>query len=151
VKLVPAGTPILTTPAFPVLYFDKESKLDILVADMRALMEREGGIGLAAPQVGVGLRVIIAKDRALANPVITWHSTRCLVAIEGCLSLPGMMRPIMRWRRITVTALDLDTLKDVTIEAKDEMARVLQHEIDHLNGILITHRNMWNMNVEVKA
>lgn len=139
------STEALRTPALPVLSYDPEAKLDVLVRDMRETMEYFGGIGLAAPQVGVGLRVIVVGIEggphvALANPVIEWRSEKTVVDTEGCLSLPGVVRQVRRPRRVRVQAVDLDTLRVVTIEAKDLYARVLQHEIDHLDGILIIDR-----------
>lgn len=143
--LVPSNDPILKEKALPVLY-PEEPTLQTLVTNMRDTMEHEGGMGLAAPQVGTSLRIIIAQGRALANPVLAWTGDKLESLREGCLSLPGVTRFVCRPKRVLVSAVDLDTLQRVTIEARGLFARVLQHEIDHLNGILISDRGMWGWN-----
>ncbi|MCL5886953.1 MAG: peptide deformylase [Actinobacteria bacterium] len=119
-------------------------------ADLRQLVERMAramyeapGIGLAATQVGVMKRVIVydLDDElvALCNPVITWHSEQTEVFDEGCLSLLGLEIPIERPVAVTCEALDLRG-NPVRIEADELLARLLQHEIDHLDGIIILDR-----------
>jgi peptide deformylase len=116
-----------------------------LVQDMSRLMVSAQGIGLAAPQVGISRRVITANIGegliALVNPVILERQGRASMG-EGCLSCPGISVEVARSERIQVRGLDLQG-KEVTIEAEGLLARVLQHEIDHLNGILIVDKLPW--------
>lgn len=118
---------------------------DILeLADkMRKTMKKEKGIGLAAPQVGVSKRVIIAmigsEEVLMMNPQILSFSAECKVDEEGCLSLPEEFGNVSRPVRITVEFLDEKGLKqEWTLNGLD--ARVVQHEVDHLNGVLFTDR-----------
>jgi peptide deformylase len=110
---------------------------------MAETMYNEAGIGLAAPQVGVDKRVIVfdVDDRlaALCNPVITEFSTETAVDDEGCLSVPGISVPIERSTRVVCTGRTIEG-REITLEAEELLARVLQHEIDHLNGVLILDR-----------
>ncbi|MDY0340938.1 MAG: peptide deformylase [Coriobacteriia bacterium] len=114
-----------------------------LVRAMAETMYAESGIGLAAPQVGVDKRVIVfdLEDRlaALCNPVIMEFSAETVVDEEGCLSVPGVNVPVERSRSVVCEGLTVEG-SSVRIEADDLFARVLQHEIDHLNGILILDR-----------
>jgi peptide deformylase len=120
-----------------------DATLRQLVRRMAETMYDESGIGLAAPQVGVAKRVIVfdVDDNlaAICNPVITEASEETAVDEEGCLSVPGITVPIERSTRVVCTGLTLDG-QPLTIEAADLLARVLQHEIDHLDGILILDR-----------
>ncbi|MDW8141747.1 MAG: peptide deformylase [Candidatus Bipolaricaulota bacterium] len=97
------------------------------------------GYGLAAPQVGVLQRIIaidVEQDfYVLINPEILWASDERLIGIEGCLSIPGIEAEVERPRQIRVRALNLDG-QEILLEKDDLVARVLQHEIDHLDGIL---------------
>jgi peptide deformylase len=114
------------------------------VEDMVETMYDEVGIGLAAPQVGIPLRLLVVTDdesraaRALVNPAIV-ESTGQVTAEEGCLSIPGIFAQVTRAAQVTVTARDLEG-QPVTIEAEGLLARVLQHEIDHLDGVLFIDR-----------
>ncbi|TMI83048.1 MAG: peptide deformylase [Bacillati bacterium ANGP1] len=121
----------------------------VVTPDVRALMDQmfemlqvAHGLGLAAPQIGVGRRVFVAKiaDRqiALADPEIL-HQEGEVVATEACLSIPGLLGDVPRAQRVTVRGRNRRN-RFVTIEAAGLLARVLQHEIDHLNGILFTER-----------
>lgn len=111
-----------------------------LVDDMVETMYDEVGIGLAAPQVGVSLRLIVIADdasrqvRALVNPVIVDRDGE-RTAEEGCLSIPGIFAPVSRAVRVRVEARDLDGAP-VMLEGRELLARVFQHEIDHLDGVL---------------
>lgn len=120
-----------------------DSSLRELVRSMAETMYEENGVGLAAPQVGVHKRVIVfdVEDRlaALCNPVITESSDETEVDEEGCLSVPGVSVPVERAVRIVCTGQTLEG-HDITIEAEEFLARVLQHEIDHLDGIIILDR-----------
>jgi methionyl-tRNA formyltransferase len=114
-----------------------------LLQRMRVTMYRNNGVGLAAPQVGVGQRLIVvdAGDHhcALVNPEITYADGTQTEPVEGCLSIPELLGVVERARRIRVRALDAEG-RQVSIDAEGYFARVLQHEIDHLDGILFTDR-----------
>lgn len=115
-----------------------------IVADMIDTMYDEVGVGLAAPQVGIPLRLIVVADeqtresRVLINPTIAEQGGQ-VTAEEGCLSIPGIFAQVSRAAWVTVQALDLDG-RTVTLEARGLLARVLQHEIDHLDGVLFIDR-----------
>jgi peptide deformylase len=121
-----------------------ESDLRDLCKRMAKVMYDAPGIGLAAPQIGVMKRVIVfdlGEESgtglvAICNPVITEASGECTTEEEGCLSLPGITVPVERACKITCEAVSLEG-KRVRIQAEDLLARMLQHEIDHLNGELI--------------
>ncbi len=122
---------------------DELSSYKKLAEDMKVSMEEENGIGLAAPQVGHSIRMICINKEAnndpdhliLINPKITFKSKDCDTQEEGCLSVPETFGPVKRPNKIRVKALDLNGNK-VQYKAKGIFARVLQHEIDHLDGIL---------------
>jgi peptide deformylase len=123
-----------------------DQDLQELVATMARLMYAEQGLGLAATQIGVLKRVIIydlSEDRtelvALCNPVIAERSDEVETLEEGCLSLPGIGVPVERALRVTCEAETLSG-KAVSIKAEGLYARMLQHESDHLDGILIIDR-----------
>ena len=114
-----------------------------LAQNMKETMEVENGVGLAAPQVGqlVRLFVVAHKDGNLAfiNPEITWRSEEMKEGEEGCLSIPGVFLQINRHESIKVRFFD-EHGKEHHILAKGFFARVIQHENDHLDGILITDK-----------
>lgn len=124
-----------------------EGDLLSLCKRMARAMYDAPGIGLAAPQIGVMKRVIVydleegeqAGLVALCNPVIVESSEECATDDEGCLSLPGVTVPVTRACKVVCEALALDGTP-VRIEATDLHARLLQHEIDHLDGVLIIDR-----------
>lgn len=134
------GDPILRTPAAPVVDFDKE--LRTLVADLTETMLDAPGSGLAAPQVGVGLRVFTYDADGVVghvvNPQLILSSTT-QQGPEGCLSIPGLEYDCTRAQRVRVTGRDMYG-EPVTIEGSDLLARTLQHETDHLDGILFVDR-----------
>jgi peptide deformylase len=110
-----------------------------LAGDMLETMHAASGVGLAAPQVGVPLRVIVIgmpeeEDFVLINPEIVRRSGERLVT-EGCLSIPGYFGEIKRAQRVTVKGKDLSG-KEVRIKAEELLAQALEHEIDHINGVL---------------
>lgn len=117
-----------------------------LVLDMVETIETKKGLGLAAPQVGQSLRLIVFKSGptdsaiALVNPLIIKISKKQTLMTEGCLSLPNISLPIKRAEKIAVEGLSPKGQK-VKIKAKGLLARVIQHEIDHLDGILIVDKN----------
>ncbi|MBI2881611.1 MAG: peptide deformylase [Candidatus Tectomicrobia bacterium] len=137
--------PILRRKAKPVKEVDREIKA--LVQDMIETMHAAPGVGLAAPQVGISRRVIVADPSAgedpqavlaLINPVVVSSEGKA-VAEEGCLSLPDVQEEVERPERVTVEGLFVDGRK-ACIEADGLLARILQHEIDHVDGILILDR-----------
>lgn len=143
-KLRYYGDPILRRQALEVRTFDKS--LREIVAAMLEAMEREDGVGLAAPQVGIELRILVAlsmkepgdeeaKPMVLVNPEILERSRETWVYEEGCLSIPGIRGDVTRPSGIKVRYQDLDG-GEHTLEAEGMFARILQHEIDHLDGKL---------------
>ena len=136
------GDPVLRRRAAPVREITPEIRRT--VEDMVETMYDEVGIGLAAPQVGVSLRLMVVGDdksgapRALVNPVIA-ESGGEVTAEEGCLSLPGIFAPVTRAEWVRLEAQDLDGTP-VSIRAKGLTARVFQHEMDHLDVVLFIDR-----------
>jgi peptide deformylase len=129
----------LKMKARPVGQFDDD--LRDLAERMKRLMAEARGIGLAAPQVGILQRMFVftpAKDEAVAvvNPEIVERSEETEVAEEGCLSIQGVLVPIERSSRITLAGLD-ENGDEVRFELEDIFARAAQHELDHLDGVLI--------------
>jgi peptide deformylase len=137
------GDPVLRANALPVERFDDTLKAEI--ERMGELMHDALGVGLAATQLGVLHRVLVyrayAEDpvTALVNPVLEWTSEELEVAEEGCLSLPGVHVEVERPAQVRVHAQDA-TGEKLQVEAEGLEARVIQHEIDHLNGVLILDR-----------
>ena len=141
------GEKILREPGLEVEAFDDE--LRALVEDMLETMYYADGIGLAAPQVGVSLRVCVLDLRdeddpdggrwVLVNPVIVESSDEEDKSTEGCLSIPDMEEVVARPARVTVRGFDAEG-ETVEVEADGLLARALQHEIDHLDGVLFIDR-----------
>ena len=134
--IIKAGNKILKQKAEPVSKVDRKIKL--LLDDMAQTLYQAEGVGLAAPQVGVSLRVVVidAGDGLieLINPVII-EKSGSETASEGCLSIPGIWGEVERFSEVTVEALNRDG-KKIRISGKGLLARALQHEIDHLEGVL---------------
>jgi peptide deformylase len=137
------GDPVLRAKALPVERFD--STLEREVERMGALMHDALGVGLAATQLGVLHRVLVYRAytddplTVLVNPVIEWASEGLELAEEGCLSLPGVHVEVERAVSVRVRAQDEHGI-ELEVEAEGLPARVIQHEIDHLDGILILDR-----------
>jgi peptide deformylase len=135
------GDPVLRTVAEPVTEFGPE--LARLVADMTETMEDVEGAGLAAPQVGVSLRVFTYRiggvEGHIINPVLENSDDFQPDEVEGCLSIPGLGFPVRRYRATRVTGLDVHG-NPVSVEGEGMLARCFQHETDHLDGILFTDR-----------
>ncbi len=135
------GDPVLKTRATPVESFD--GSLVRLTQDMLATMRDNEGVGLAANQVGRLKRVFVAaiedEDYVIVNPVLTDRSETTETRPEGCLSIPGIQVDVERPTAITVSGQDVSG-KPLQIEASDLLARILQHEVDHLDGVLILDR-----------
>lgn len=137
------GDPVLRATALPVERFDDDLKAE--VQRMGELMHDALGVGLAATQLGVLHRVLVYKAyvddpvTALVNPVMEWMSEELELADEGCLSLPGVHVEVERHAQIRVRGRD-EAGAELEIEAEGLEARVIQHEVDHLNGVLILDR-----------
>ncbi|MEV0080119.1 peptide deformylase [Nocardia neocaledoniensis] len=135
------GDPILRSRADAVTEFGPE--LAQLVADLTETMHDDGGVGMAAPQIGVGLRVFVydTGDAAghVVNPVWTAIGDDEQVGPEGCLSIPGVRYDVRRALRVHVTGVDR-TGAPVEFEATELLARCVQHETDHLDGVLFVNK-----------
>ena len=146
-EIVLMGDPVLRTPAREVGSFDDE--LLELVEDMFETMYHAEGVGLAAPQIGIPRRILVVdvrprEDRsggrvALVNPRVAWFSEETDRVSEGCLSIPGLEEVVERPWAVKVEGLD-PLGKPLALEADALFARALQHEIDHLDGILFPDR-----------
>ncbi|OGK96125.1 MAG: peptide deformylase [Candidatus Rokubacteria bacterium RIFCSPLOWO2_02_FULL_73_56] len=136
------GDPVLRRRALPVGEITGEVRA--IIADLVETMYDEVGIGLAAPQAGVSLRLIVVSDEegrgaeALVNPVIVEQGGQA-TAEEGCLSIPGIFAPVTRaaWVRVEATSAEG---RPLSLRATGLRARVLQHELDHLDGVLFIDR-----------
>ncbi|MGL4524389.1 MAG: peptide deformylase [Spirochaetia bacterium] len=130
---------ILKSPATPV-----PASMDIhsIAQQMFILMQEANGIGLAGPQVGISHQIFVihiprSQPLVFVNPEILWTSQELSVHEEGCLSLPGLYARIQRPASVKIQARDIHN-KRFTIQAEDLLATCIQHEYDHLNGILFT-------------
>jgi peptide deformylase len=161
--IVEAGDPVLRALASELDSDERRApELHALVADMRDAMRGAPGVGLAAPQIGRSLRVVVIEDlveyqerltqpeldereraplpfHVLINPTLTVIDATPIDFFEGCLSLPGLVALVPRARRVRVEALDEKGVP-FAIEASGWYARILQHELDHLNGVLYVDR-----------
>jgi peptide deformylase len=137
------GDPVLRAKARPVERFDDALRDE--VGRMGRLMHDSIGIGLAATQLGTLHRLLVYRVQhespiaALVNPVIEWRGKESELADEGCLSLPGVLVEVERPIHIRLTAKD-EYGEDIEIEASGLESRVIQHEMDHLDGVLILDR-----------
>lgn len=138
------GDPVLRTPAAEVT--DIDGRLAKLAHDMLDTMYEAPGLGLAAPQVGVGKRLFVydldpdgrTSPGVLVNPRIV-ESEGEWAYEEGCLSIPGLSFEIVRPKVVHLVGFDLDG-NEVSVEADELTARLFQHELDHLDGVLMTER-----------
>jgi peptide deformylase len=175
--IVQAGHPVLRAPAAPVPpeLFDTD-RLRQLVATMVEVMRKAPGVGLAAPQIGVGLALVVLEDAealmarlspedraargriafpltVIANPVLSVRGDERATFFEGCLSVPGYMALVERALEVEVTGLDAHG-DPVTWRVAGWPARILQHEVDHLAGTLYVDRMItrtFAANAEVQA
>ncbi len=153
-QIVTVPDPVLRRKARPVTVFDK--KLQALIDDMIETMRAAPGVGLAAPQVGISERVIVveyyeneaaeaAEDEtrkkvwAVINPEIVKASPEMVMGVEGCLSIPDVMGEVERHETIHLKGLNRYG-QPMRLKATGWLARIFQHEIDHLNGVLFTDR-----------
>ncbi|NWG35511.1 MAG: peptide deformylase [Chloroflexi bacterium] len=164
-KIVTLPNPVLKRKAHPVNRFDRD--LQTLVDDMVETMREAPGVGLAAPQIGLAERVIVVeyyereedeenedarkKVWAVINPEIVKASEETLLGVEGCLSIPGLLGEVERHAEVHVRGLNRHG-KPMKIKARGWLARIFQHEIDHLNGILFPDRavRVWQQKQEVE-
>jgi peptide deformylase len=151
-EVLKMGDPRLLAVSEPVVEFGTP-ELGLLLADMRDTMRHLSGAGLAAPQIGVGLRVVIfgfednprypdadaVPFTVLINPVLTPLSPDEVEGWEGCLSVPGMRGLVPRYRELRYTGFDAAG-QPLDRSVQDFHARVVQHEVDHLDGILYPRR-----------
>ena len=142
ITTLPADAAVLRTPARRVRAFD--AALRELVADMIDSMHAASGVGIAAPQIGVPLRVVVIgmpgeRPFAMVNPEVVKRSGERTLS-EGCLSVPGWRGEVIRSQRVLAKALDLRG-REIRIRAEgDLLAQALEHEIDHINGrVYIDH------------
>ena len=161
--IVQVGTPVLRRRARPLEVDQlRTPEVAALIEAMRDTMRAAPGVGLAAPQIGEGLQLVVIEDtpdrqraltpaqlaereravvpfHVLVNPTLTVVGDEVVDAFEGCLSLAGLVMAVPRARRVRVEALD-EHGAPVTIEASGWYARILQHEVDHLHGVLCCDR-----------
>jgi peptide deformylase len=162
-EIVTLPDPALRRKAKPVTRFD--DSLQTLIDDMIETMRQAPGVGLAAPQVGVSERVIVveyaeneeAEDApkklyVVVNPEIKELSEEAEAGVEGCLSIPGLQGEVERPLEVRIKGLTRRG-QPVRIKAKGWMARIFQHEIDHLNGVVFTDRatRVWKPEPEQAA
>jgi peptide deformylase len=137
------GDPVLRATAVPVVHFDEALELE--AQRMGELMHDALGVGLAATQLGVLHRVLVYRAytddplMVLVNPELSWRSEELESAEEGCLSLPGVHVEVERAASVRVRAQDVKG-EQIEVEAEGLEARVIQHEMDHLDGILVLDR-----------
>jgi peptide deformylase len=140
-KILNDNHPVLRTPTQEVKKIN--SGVTRLLDDMRETMHDADGVGLAANQVGVSKRILIAADgEEIIYELINPHCTLAdgeLLGIEGCLSVPGTYGEVPRAEKVVVKALNREG-KEILLEAEGLLARILQHEMDHLDGILFTDK-----------
>lgn len=155
-RIVKMGNTQLATPSLPLENFEQSGTypgLSSLIQDMKDTMLEKGGIGIAAPQIACNQRVIMfgfeenkrypnekpVPFTILINPVIKVLSNEMNEAWEGCLSVPGLRGLVSRYNKIQYSGFDLEG-KSICRIAEGFHARVVQHECDHLDGILFPHR-----------
>jgi peptide deformylase len=138
--------PILRRKAHKVTEFDQDLKT--LIADMIDTMRDAPGVGLAAPQVTISSRIVVVeygeqedeKDKKLyvvVNPELIFPNPEKIVGVEGCLSVPGLVGEVERYQDVLVRGLNRQG-KPIKIKASGWLARIFQHEVDHLDGIVYT-------------
>ena len=148
-KIVTLPDPVLRRKAHSVTKFDKD--LHTLIDDMVETMREAPGVGLAAPQIGLSERLLVVeyyereedednedapkKVWALINPEIVKASEEKVMGVEGCLSIPGLMGEVERHAEVNIKGLNRHG-RPMKLKAKGWLARIFQHEIDHLNGVL---------------
>lgn len=149
-NVVKVGHPVLKQKAEPVAFVNK--KIRALLDDMKDTMYAEDGVGLAAPQVGESIRMLVLDDgngfQEFINPEIV-HASGEQIGIEGCLSVPGYFGDVKRYNELEVKYIDRNN-KHKKIKAEGFLARILQHEMDHLDGVLFIEKVEGPMSVETE-
>ena len=139
-EVMKTGHPVLKQIAEPVEFVNK--KIRQLLDDMAETMYKTDGVGLAAPQVNVSKRIIVLDDGngliEVINPEIV-KKEGSQVGLEGCLSVPELLGDVERYDKIEVHGINRNN-KKIKIKAEGFLARIFQHEIDHLNGILFVEK-----------
>jgi peptide deformylase len=164
-KIVTLPEPVLRRKAHAVTKFDKD--LHALIDDMVETMRDAPGVGLAAPQIGLSERLIVVEYHereedeeiedapkklfAVINPEIVKASEEKVMGVEGCLSIPGLVGEVDRHVEVLVKGMNRHG-KPMKIKARGWLARIFQHEIDHLNGVLFTDlaTRVWRPQEEVE-
>ncbi|MDX1377501.1 MAG: peptide deformylase [Anaerolineales bacterium] len=164
-KIVTLPDPVLRRKARDVTNFDKD--LHSLIDDMIETMREAPGVGLAAPQIGISERLLVIeyyerevdeevedapkKVWAVINPEIVKASEEKVMGVEGCLSIPGLVGEVERHEEVLVRALNRHG-KPMKVKARGWLARIFQHEIDHLNGVLFPDvaTRVWQPQEEVE-
>lgn len=145
-EIVLLGDPVLRREGDEVTSFDED--LRTLVRDMFETMYHAEGIGLAAPQIGISKRIIVVDLRredhpdepiAIVNPRVAWASPETEKEAEGCLSIPGIEEVVQRPVSVRVEGVD-PSGEPLSLEGDQLLARALQHEIDHVDGVLFIDR-----------
>lgn len=141
-QIIVAGNPILKKVAEPVTSFDK--KLKFLVNDMKKSLYAANGVGLAAPQIAVSKRIFVADDgesgfEAYINPQWVPDGEEKNIDVEGCLSVPELYGEVERFANVIVHYQDIHGKKKMR-KASGLLARCIQHETDHLNGVLFIEK-----------
>lgn len=140
-KIITAGNPILKMKAEAVTVFDK--KLKILLEDMKKTLYEADGVGLAAPQIAVSKRICVIDDgngyEEYVNPVWTAEGTETDIDTEGCLSVPELYGEVERYKKVVIRYQDRRG-KRKEKRAEGLLARCIQHEVDHLDGILFIEK-----------
>ncbi|WP_317304655.1 peptide deformylase [Allisonella histaminiformans] len=141
-KIITAGNPDLKRKALPVTAFDK--KLKFIISDMKKTLYEANGVGLAAPQIDLNIRMFVADDgesgfEAYVNPVWEPVGNETNVDTEGCLSVPGYVGLVERYTTVRIKYQDVRGKKKQKV-AIGLLARCIQHETDHLNGILFIEK-----------
>ena len=164
-NIVTLPDPVLRRKARAITKFDKD--LHSLIDDMVETMREAPGVGLAAPQIGISERLVVVeyymreededvedapkKVWAVINPEIVKASEEKVMGVEGCLSIPGLVGEVERHEEVLVKALNRHG-KPMKVKAKGWLARIFQHEIDHLNGVLFPDlaTRVWQPQEEVE-
>ena len=145
--------PVLSKETEPISDIKKAS-IKKLIANMIETMEKNNGVGLAAPQVGKSVRLCVIRvddiTYVLINPRITYKSWRKEITEEGCLSFPGKFIPVRRYKKVRVKAQD-EKGNEVMIKAEGLLGRALQHEIDHLDGKLYIEHEVKPKRAKIKT
>jgi peptide deformylase len=164
-KIVSIPDPVLYRKARTITKFDKN--LQTLIDDMIETMRDAPGVGLAAPQVGISERLIVIeygeeeeneegeiielpkKLYVMINPEIVKQSEETVMGVEGCLSVPGLVGEVERSEEVQVKGLNRRG-QPMKVKAKGWLARIFQHEIDHVNGVVFTQRatKVWKPETE---